>query len=707
MCPGQDQARRLPLKHSSGVLTGEWLQVPGCSLANGSKFQVAHWRMAPSSGLLTGEWLQVPGCSLANGSKTKLCIVESMGFTNLASLGRNAVEGQSHAWDCRGIALRAPWGAPAGRGRRSTSIERTGHKVKGEEQLYVLLVATEAQLMRGVFGKSAKAVAKTLPCRESAYTKDYSLSHQAKHSTNFWSLFRCSNPSQMDCVAALSTASLVLELIKIAQLATKQIHALTVSIKDAHRLRIIWNAEKLLSSLEVDLAELRQAVRPEGDMPVSTSADVVKQLRLVSHERIGFWSSRLKDPEILLKDFFEPSSCTKAWPECQKRKRSGNVMWRSAYSDRESVGSQFGSLGAYDTHMSEQSSIFQDDVSEPVASPSCTSIQPHFWEHEGWETSRDGFPIALCFSESGSLPCSLSSCGSLFTEDSHTRTGNSRRHLESTHGHPRFECELCKASYNRADNLTHHVRKHHPEQLKRPCKRRRAKDDAQSLICAECRLPFQSLEAHAKAMNHRAFSCGFENCSSSFGRRDLLLRHELTHTDETNYPCPHCDKYSGENGFKRKDHLQQHLSNFHNKELYPKFCDHTDCQVKAIAVPQKAFESMKEYRTHLREVHDQTPFPCDWPGCERKGRKGYSRERDLEAHKKTHQQAITPLCTPPDNGHDSVITESATSWPTHMEWPLGKWIGSEDQGKIPDVQQFHEDIDSILGNVPAWNSLWD
>lgn len=281
--------------------------------------------------------------------------------------------------------------------------------------------------------------------------------------------------------------------------------------------------------------------------------------------------------------------------------------------------------------------------------------------------------------------------------------------MEASHSLSRFECETCHASYNRVDNLTHHVRKHHPEHFWQSGKRRRATDGVQ-LVCAECRLPFQSLEAHAKAVNHRAFSCAFKNCASSFGRRDLLLRHELTHTDETNYPCPHCDKYSGKNGFKRKDHLQQHLSNFHNKELYPEFCNHTDCQVKAIAVSQKAFKSMKEYRAHLREVHDQTPFPCDWPGCERKGRKGYSRERDLEAHKKTHQQAITPLYTPSENGQNRGLNEEGTSWLTGMGRSLDSqfiWNGPEDQSAALSAQRFNEDCEQIMLDNFSWDTLGD
>ncbi|KAE9985719.1 hypothetical protein BLS_005685 [Venturia inaequalis] len=515
----------------------------------------------------------------------------------------------------------------------------------------------------------------------------------------------------MDCFAALTTAALVVDLFKIVKLATKQLRALTLSVKDAHRLRTFWNAEELLSKLEVDLAELQQAIRPEGDLPVSTSADVAVQLRSVAHERMEFWSSRFEEPNGILKDFSTPpirfpnqilSSPLDPWSDSQLDGcfhssdglvyfGSGHKSWcdTSSRSDAiEAVVDQ--SLTAERAAMESCAAAKAALQSCKAAAQSCTPTQ-QLSEHESWEHSSSDFLNSKSF----------------FAHEEQKR--NLRRHMEASHSLSRFECETCHASYNRVDNLTHHARKHHPEHFWQPGKRRRATDDAQ-LVCAECRLPFQSLEAHAKAVNHRAFSCAFENCVSSFGRRDLLLRHELTHTDETNYPCPHCDKYSGKNGFKRKDHLQQHLSNFHNKELYPEFCNHTDCKVKAIAVSQKAFKSMKEYRAHLREVHDQTPFPCDWPGCERKGGKGYSRERDLEAHKKTHQQAITPLYTPSENGQNRGLNEKETSWLTGMGGSLDSqfiWNGPEDQSAALSAQRFNEDCEQIMLDNFSWDFLGD
>jgi hypothetical protein len=35
----------------------------------------------------------------------------------------------------------------------------------------------------------------------------------------------------------------------------------------------------------------------------------------------------------------------------------------------------------------------------------------------------------------------------------------------------------------------------------------------------------------------------------------------------------------------------------------------------------------------MRDEHNESKFPCEIPGCERVGRKGYSRQKDLKKHR--------------------------------------------------------------------------
>jgi hypothetical protein len=44
----------------------------------------------------------------------------------------------------------------------------------------------------------------------------------------------------------------------------------------------------------------------------------------------------------------------------------------------------------------------------------------------------------------------------------------------------------------------------------------------------------------------------------------------------------------------------------------------------------------KDLTKHLREVHDESLNPCDFPGCGRVGKKGFFRKRDLLKHQKDY-----------------------------------------------------------------------
>jgi hypothetical protein len=161
--------------------------------------------------------------------------------------------------------------------------------------------------------------------------------------------------------------------------------------------------------------------------------------------------------------------------------------------------------------------------------------------------------------------------------------------------------------------------------------------------CAICHSAFECLEAHAMATGHKAFACFYTSCSSTYKRRTLLLRHELIHKDSKRYPCTICEKYRGSKAFIRKDHLQQHIYNAHKDKVdtFPKCCQHVDCRLLAgTSEKQQLFASRKEYRNHLRDVHDETAFPCQWHGCDRKGKRGFARERDLQLHMRIHDQEI-------------------------------------------------------------------
>lgn len=197
--------------------------------------------------------------------------------------------------------------------------------------------------------------------------------------------------------------------------------------------------------------------------------------------------------------------------------------------------------------------------------------------------------------------------------------------------------------------------------------------------CAQCGEVFDvkySLDFHGEYTMHAAYVCKYPDCGSESTRIADLHRHQLAHkVNVPRHPCPHCRNYRGSNGFKRKDHLRQHIRNYHHIEdagnqsgsshfaCRDKACKYdnggafalktleqlTDhmvqshgsspyvCQDKSCdRVLMNGFETDKLLKLHLKKDHPSA-FQCSYPGCDRVGTKGWIRERDMVKHmKKVH-----------------------------------------------------------------------
>jgi hypothetical protein len=179
--------------------------------------------------------------------------------------------------------------------------------------------------------------------------------------------------------------------------------------------------------------------------------------------------------------------------------------------------------------------------------------------------------------------------------------------------------------------------------------------------CNACSLRFphnSALDNHAKQTLHAPFAC---ICGGTFSRIDVLNRHLETYSPrpKASYPCPHCSKFSGMKAFTRRDHLTQHLRGYHNIEVSSDSddpqssssrktalsCLHKDCSYhhdasRSSSLPnlRRYFSTKRDFTKHLREVHDESLYPCDAPDCGRVGGRGFFRKRDLSKHQRDHHE---------------------------------------------------------------------
>ena len=179
--------------------------------------------------------------------------------------------------------------------------------------------------------------------------------------------------------------------------------------------------------------------------------------------------------------------------------------------------------------------------------------------------------------------------------------------------------------------------------------------------CIHCQKSFRSkaeLLRHANKEQHQPYAC---ECGATFSRLDVLYRHlESFGSGTPKYPCHYCKRHRGANGFKRADHLKQHMRNYHHHDFedadkntwsFP-VCSHPECPQyrdekfkklhHSAQMKDKPFNKQSDYTKHMREEHNECEFPCDISGCARVGRCGYFRRKDMMKHRKEQHPDAGP-----------------------------------------------------------------
>ncbi|KAI8944083.1 hypothetical protein F4801DRAFT_585799 [Xylaria longipes] len=165
-------------------------------------------------------------------------------------------------------------------------------------------------------------------------------------------------------------------------------------------------------------------------------------------------------------------------------------------------------------------------------------------------------------------------------------------------------------------------------------------------------------------------------------------------TDPTNaeqlHPCPDCPSYQGKTGFKRKDHLIQHLRGLHNWDdnqlaiLFPPrqtrrlqipVCHFPECDYyrdpsfKDMDIREqeenRPFGRQSDYTNHMKREHNWSPYPCKVTGCSKVNGTGFFRTTTLKRHCEVKHPGITipaptvqDLTRKADSVKNTIATES-------------------------------------------------
>ncbi|KAI1213746.1 uncharacterized protein F4807DRAFT_456293 [Annulohypoxylon truncatum] len=112
------------------------------------------------------------------------------------------------------------------------------------------------------------------------------------------------------------------------------------------------------------------------------------------------------------------------------------------------------------------------------------------------------------------------------------------------------------------------------------------------LACTDCSKTFETnngLRKHGEQQGHSPYGC---ICGAKYTRLDALNRHITDKSPNApKYPCEYCYDRQGDNGFARRDHLIQHLKNFHRIVTADKLLQRNPVESRTAPVTGSAWTS--------------------------------------------------------------------------------------------------------------------
>jgi uncharacterized Zn-finger protein len=201
------------------------------------------------------------------------------------------------------------------------------------------------------------------------------------------------------------------------------------------------------------------------------------------------------------------------------------------------------------------------------------------------------------------------------------KRGCVKKHMMEVHlNEKRFICDICGATFRKRSEISFHVAKHIPNELREKFK------------CDECDRVFMTKHGCEQHKNNKHFGKGRNwhcGCGKVFTTKGYLSQHKkIAHDKETNQKvCDHCGKVLI-NSSELKVHIRIHHTEGGKGNFMCNECG-------------KRFDLVGALNVHAR-IHLGILYPCDYPNCDKK----YKRPDHLRTHVKYFHLGIKPFECP-------------------------------------------------------------
>ncbi|KAG5871593.1 hypothetical protein JTB14_022697 [Gonioctena quinquepunctata] len=207
------------------------------------------------------------------------------------------------------------------------------------------------------------------------------------------------------------------------------------------------------------------------------------------------------------------------------------------------------------------------------------------------------------------------------------------KHIKEHNANKAVECEYCQKKFDKAKNLSEHIRlQHKQDEEKKKCH-----------ICGKEFINNALLKNHVK-IHDKCFKC--PHCDRLFASRYNLETHSVTHSGAKNHKCTTCEK-----SFSTKTGLKNHYATHNedrlfqceicaktfktNRRLYVhKLCHATEEKYECEICLQK-FRVKQYLKYHMNKHSTNKPFECSV--CKKRFKHKKSKEKHMIIGKHKHK----------------------------------------------------------------------